>query len=418
MPVLLHDFLLKNKAEILDLTEEKTLELAGARASSDQLKQGLPIFFQQLLGILLLERPATTQHAPSKRGATKGANEADEPAMAMAAGKPEEAEVAESAALHGIEMLRLGYTLSHVVHAYGAMCQSITEVAEKKNFHIDVSGFHDLNQCLDVAIAGAVTEYQKLRDTQETDREDKHLGFLTHEMRNALTSATISLQLIEKGSVGIAGSTGMVLAKSLKRMQELIDRSLTDIRLRVDPEVHMESGHLLVIADQILVTAGMEAQSKKQKIKLKIDPNLVIDADQQAFHSALSNLIQNAIKFTREGGTFQVRGSVDEEHVVVEVEDECGGLPPHTATDLFKAFAQKNENRTGLGLGLTIAQRAIELNHGTVEVRNLAGKGCVFKITLPKNSHEQTAPGLKSRPPEDHRTKNEDDRVRGNKASS
>jgi len=407
MPLRLHEFLLKNKTDILDLTEEKTLELAGTRASSDQLKQGLPIFFQQLLGILLLERPAVTKPAASKKGATKGANEADESAMAMAAGKPEEAEVAESAALHGTEMLRLGYTLSHVVHAYGAMCQSITELAEKKDFHIDVGGFHDLNQCLDVAIAGAVTEYQKLRDTQEKDREDKHLGFLTHEMRNALTSATMAFQMIERGSVAVAGSTGKVVTKSLKRMQELIDRSLTDIRLRVDPEVHMESGRLLVIADQILVTAGMEAQSKKQKIELKIDPNLVIEADQQAFHSALSNLIQNAIKFTREGGTIQIRGSVDEEHIIVEVEDECGGLPPHAATDLFKAFAQKNENRTGLGLGLTIARRAIALNHGTVEVRNLAGKGCVFKIILPKSNHEQAVPGLKSTPPEERQTKNE-----------
>ena len=255
MPQYLHEFLLNNKVEILGLTEEKTLELAGARASSDQLKQGLPIFFQQLLGILLLERPAISKPAVNKRAAVMAANESDEQAMAMAAGKPEEAQVAESAALHGIEMLRLGYTLSHVVHAYGAMCQAITEIAEKKKFHIDVSGFHDLNQCLDVAIAGAVTEYQKLRDTQEKDREDKHLGFLTHEMRNALTSAAISFQMIEKGSVGVGGSTGKVLGKSLKRMQDLIDKSLTDIRLRVDPEVHIESGRLLVIVDQILVTA-------------------------------------------------------------------------------------------------------------------------------------------------------------------
>ena len=410
MPLRLHEFLLKNKSEILDLTEEKTLELAGTRPSSEQLKQGLPIFFQQLLGILILERPATHQHAANQAAAAKGADEADESAMAIAAGKPEEAAVAESAALHGTEMLRLGYTLSHVVHSYGAMCQAITELAEKKNFHINVAGFHDLNQCLDVAIAGAVTEYQKLRDTQEKDREDKHLGFLTHEMRNALTSATIAFQMIEKGSVAVAGSTGKVLTRSLKRMQELIDRSLTEIRLRVDPEVHLESGRLLVIVDQILVTAGVEAQSKKQKIELNIDPNLVIEADQNAFHSALSNLIQNAIKFTREGGTIQIRARVDEEHMIVEVEDECGGLPPHAANDLFKAFTQKNENRTGLGLGLTIAQRAIELNHGTVDVRNLAGKGCVFKITLPKSNHENAVPGLRSTLPKNRSVKSANER--------
>jgi hypothetical protein len=183
MPKHLREFLLKNEKEVLALTEKKTLELAGPRASSKQLKQGLPLFFQQLLGILNLNRPAITVPAENQSGAAKGAAAADEPAIAAATGKPEEVAVAQAAALHGSEMLRLGYTLSHVVHSYGAMCQSITELAEKKNFSIDAGGFHDLNQCLDVAIAGAVTEYQKLRDTLEKDRENKHLGFLTHEMR-------------------------------------------------------------------------------------------------------------------------------------------------------------------------------------------------------------------------------------------
>ena len=168
--LLLYQFLLKNKDEILAITEEKTLELAGTLASSDQLKQGLPIFFQQFLDILLLERPAITEPAADKDGAARAARYSDEPAMARAAGKPEEEKVAAAAGLHGLEMLRLGYTLSHVVHAYGAMCQAITELATKKSMSISTSSFHDLNQCLDIAIAGAVTTYQNLRNIQERNR--------------------------------------------------------------------------------------------------------------------------------------------------------------------------------------------------------------------------------------------------------
>jgi signal transduction histidine kinase len=308
----------------------------------------------------------------------------DEEAIAMAANRPEEAEVAKVAGQHGVEMLKLGYTLSHVVHAYGAMCQSITEIAEQKHFPIDVAGFHELNQCLDVAIAGAVTEYEKLRDSQEKSREDQHLGFLTHELRNALTSVTISLQLIKNGTVGLSGSTGKVLDRGLTRMQDLIDRSLTEVRLRVDPKMHIEPGHLLSIVDQILVSARVEAELKKQKLEVQIDPTLIIKLDQQAFHSALSNLIQNAIKFSHEGGKIHIRGNEVRDKVVVEVEDDCGGLPPNVEKDLFQAFKQKHENKSGLGLGLTIAERAIKLNHGTIEARNLPGKGCIFTITLPK----------------------------------
>ena len=383
---MLHEFLLKNQEEILAMTEEKTLELAGAHPSSVQLKQGLPLFFNQLLGILHLQRRAFTKPAVDKKGVIKGADQTDEPAMAKAAGQPEEAELAKSAGRHGTELLRLGYTLSHVVHAYGAMCQSITEIASKKKVPISADEFHELNQCLDVAIAGAVTEYQSLRNSQEKNREVEHLGFLAHEMRNAVTSAHLAFQLVKKGTVGTGGNTGRVVDKSLKRIEELIDRSLTEVRLRIDPDVRVESGHLLQVIDQILVTAEIEAQSRDQKIMVKVDPTLVFEADQQAFYSALSNLIQNAIKYSHAGSQIQVRGNIVGREIVVEVEDECGGLLTDTAADLFKPFVQKNSNRQGLGLGLTIAKRAIELNHGKIEARNITGKGCVFRITLPKKT--------------------------------
>jgi len=101
-------------------------------------------------------------------------------------GKSEEAILARSAGLHGTEMLRLGYTLSQVVLAYGAMCQTITGMAAAQKVDIPASDFHDLNQCLDVAIAGAVTEYEHLRVTQERGRETEHLGRsrMSFEMRS------------------------------------------------------------------------------------------------------------------------------------------------------------------------------------------------------------------------------------------
>ena len=302
--------------------------------------------------------------------------------MAAASGRPNEVKLAKSAGVHGTELFRLGYTLSHVVHAYGAMCQSITELAIIKDASITPNEFRDLNQCLDVAIAGAVTAFESQRDTKVLSEEVEHLGVLAHELRNALGGALISFQMIKRGTVTPGGSTGMVLEKALKRMDALIDRSLTEVRLRTDPNIQMESSHLLQVVDQIVLTAETEAQSRHQTLEVRIDPSLVIEVDQQLFHSAISNFIQNALKFTHTGGKIQVRAHVVGENVVIEVEDECGGLS--TDADLFKPFAQQNENKKGLGLGLTIAQRAILLNQGTIEVENLPGKGCIFKVTLPK----------------------------------
>ncbi len=193
---MLHDFLLKNRTEILSMTEKKSLALAGDRPSSDQLRKGLPIFYEQLMDVLQLEKSATNAIEMDLDGMAEAARDSDEPAMARAAGRPDEVEVAKSAGAHGTELLRLGYTLSHVVHAYGAMCQSITEAATSKNVAISTSEFHDLNRCLDIAIAGAVVGYQSNHNIRESSREFQHLGFLAHELRNALTGANVAFQMI------------------------------------------------------------------------------------------------------------------------------------------------------------------------------------------------------------------------------
>jgi signal transduction histidine kinase len=384
--VVLHEFLTENEHEILAACEAKSQELEGPRPSTDQLKQGLPIFFKQLLHVLEHSPAEPEDSAIDRVAMTQAANDSNEPAIALAAGRPYEAKVAETARAHGSELHRFGYTLSHVVHGYGSMCQAITEMAIEKRAAITPTEFRKLNRCLDVAIAGAVTEFQAQRISDDNLREVQHLGSLAHELRNALTTVNISLRLIRNGTVGFGGSTGLVLDRGLKHIQELIDRSLAEVRLRVDPKVHIEAAFLLQLVDQIAMTFEVEARARDQVLDLKIDPMLVIEADQYLLYSALSNLVQNAIKYTHIGGNIQMRGTLAGDHAVIEIEDRCGGLQSTTPNDLFKPFEQQNMDRDGIGLGLTIAQRAIALNQGTIEVDNLPGTGCIFRIRLPRAS--------------------------------
>lgn len=125
---MLKDFLGTHREEIPAITEEKTKNLAGVLATSDQLKLGLPVFYEQLINVL-----------DKKLGI-----------------QPPE-DMLLSAAAHGKEFLRLGYSLSHVVHSYGAMCQAITELADVRNARISSFEFNILNGCLDVAIASALS---------------------------------------------------------------------------------------------------------------------------------------------------------------------------------------------------------------------------------------------------------------------
>ena len=366
----LYEFLVGHEAEILAFAEAKIRAQAGALDSSLRLREAMPDFYQHLLSVLALSPQLLAGEEPGS--SRSNASQRDKDALS------------ETARGHGEEMLRLGYTLSQVVHSYGALCQAITELAVQQGAHIDVTGFRDLNVCLDVAIAGAVSAYQHLRNSQVESEETAHLGYLAHELRNALSAATIAMHLAKKGTVGLGGSTGQVLERNLKRMELLIDRSLTEVRLRVDPALHAEPARLLHVVDQILVTAGTQAEARGQTIATSVDPSLIIDADQQAFYSALSNLIQNALKFSRDRTTIQVRAREEGENLIVEVEDQCGGMEPKVLEQMFHPYKQHHQNREGMGLGLTISRRAIELNRGQLEARTVPGRGCIFTITLPR----------------------------------
>jgi signal transduction histidine kinase len=352
---MLYEFLKTNQDAILSLSAEKTRDLAGMRGASDKLKTGLPLFYAQLIAVL----EDKLKPNPSD-------------------------EMLSSAAGHGREFLAQGYSLSHVVHSYGAMCQAITELATRMDAHITSEEFNILNGSLDVAIASAVSEYEYLNNQATEDNEVKNLGFLAHELRNSLSSATIAHEMIRDGLVGTDGSTSKVLEANLTRMRHLIDRSLSEVRMRAHAEVCVETFFLFRLLDQIVVTAEVDAKKKQQHLTTDIDPKLEVEGDQQFLTSAVSNLIQNAIKYTKPNGTILLSAKKIEERVLISITDECGGIDSKKVEKLFEPYIQASTDRSGLGLGLSIAQRAIHLNGGTLTVANDPGHGCTFTIDIPQ----------------------------------
>jgi signal transduction histidine kinase len=115
-------------------------------------------------------------------------------------------------------------------------------------------------------------------------------------------------------------------------------------------------------------------------------------ADPQILGSALMNVLNNAFKYTAPGGRVVLRGRIAGGRLLLEVEDECGGIPD-TTRDLFHAFERRATDRPGVGLGLSIARKAVASQDGNIVVRNMPGKGCVFVIDLPLGPEESSAPG-------------------------
>lgn len=78
-----------------------------------------------------------------------------------------------------------------------------------------------------------------------------------------------------------------------------------------------------------------------------------------------------------------LRARAERERLLIEIEDECGGIPP-TKGDLFQVFGdRRGSDRSGLGLGLSIARKAVRAHGGEIRIRNMSGKGCVFIIEVP-----------------------------------
>jgi signal transduction histidine kinase len=93
--------------------------------------------------------------------------------------------------------------------------------------------------------------------------------------------------------------------------------------------------------------------------------------------------LQNAFKFTKPRTTVTLRVGASAERVLIEVQDECGGLPGGHVGDLFRSFEQRSADRTGLGLGLAFSRWGVEANDGRIYARNVP-KGCVFTVDLPR----------------------------------
>ncbi len=290
---------------------------------------------------------------------------------------------------HGRELSRQGLSVEQVVHEYGDLCQAITGLALELDAPIETSEFKTLNLCLDNVIADAVTEFSYQRELISADREtqalNQRMGFLAHELRNHINTATLALRVIKSGQAGFSGALGGVLDRSLIGLRTLVDQSLAEVRMTPG----MSTEHQVIsVADlfaELALSTSLEAQSRGCLFTTAaVHADLAVRADRDLLLAAIGNLLQNAFKFTKYGTQVMLTSHAAGDHVHIEVQDHCGGLGPRNHEDLFRPFTQYGADRTGVGLGLSISRRSVEASHGTLSVRDLPGSGCIFCIRLPR----------------------------------
>ncbi len=367
---MLSEFVAQHRAEITSVARARLLTAMPVAPTETGVAAAVPIFLDDLIAALPRDGLAVLPRSPS-----------------TAAGQ------------FGHDLHRLGFTLSQVVHGYGAVCQVVTSLAEEHHLAITTHEFHVLNRLLDDAIAIAVTQFDQRRSVETKTDELTKLGFLAHELRNALATAVLSVAIIRSGKAGVSGKTADVLDRSLSRMRDLIDRSMAEVRLRVETAPLREHVRLLDVIDEIETTAAPDAARRNVTLGMLVDGTIEMMTDRQLLVSAISNLVQNAIKYTKVGTRVQLEAQRKTGgRVVIEVADACGGLPPGRAEELFAPFVRATDEPSGVGLGLTIARRAATRLGGELSVRDLPGNGCVFVLTLLEADEPRTQSALSETP--------------------
>jgi len=354
---MLHEFIAVNREEIIQRCRAKVATRSVPPPTDVEIDHGVPVFLDQLIDALRL-------------------------------GLTSSPEIVRSAVKHGHDLLLQGFTVSQVVHDYGDVCQSITDLAVEKNAPISTDDFRTLNRCLDDAIAGAVTQFGREQNQStldgETARGSERAGFLAHELRNVLNTAILAFEVLKTGNVGVAGSTGSVLHRSLMGARALVGRSLAEVKLTQGIQ-NLDQFLVSEFIQELAPAATLEASARGIGLTvIPVEEGVAIEADRQVLAAVVGNLLQNAFKFTRPRTTVTLRVGASAERVLIEIQDECGGLPAGNVNELFRPFEQRSADRTGVGLGLAFSRWGVETNNGRIYARNLPDKGCVFTLDLPR----------------------------------
>jgi signal transduction histidine kinase len=355
---MLSEFVRSHREEIIVRCRTRVAERMAPRSTRSELEDGIPLFLREL------EQALESELLRGPRPAT-------------------------AAVQHGGALLRGGFTIAQVVHDYGDACQTITELAIERNAPISTEEFRALNRCLDDAIADAVTEYERQHAidvvAEGKRRSNEHLGAFAHQLHHLLRNAVLAYDVLRGGSAGIQGSTGDGLGRSLIGLRDLVNRSLTEVRLAAGVS-QQERIPVVQFIEDIEASAVRNAHARGLRLTVaEVDPALTVEADRQILSSIVSSLLDNAFNYTRPYSHVWLHTHATADRVLFEVEDQCGGISPPKLAQLLEPYESQGDAPSKLGPGLAICVRGAEALHGEIHVRN-KNNGCIFTVDLPRAS--------------------------------
>src|SRR4026207_957891 len=222
-------------------------------------------------------------------------------------------------------------------------------------------------------------------------RKDEFLATLSHELRNPLAPLRNSLHVLQsRGGDGRVDRIYRLMEQQLTRMVRLVDDLLEVSRITGGKiELRKEPVALATVVESAVETSRplIEAAAHQLDLALSLEP-LVIEADPVRMAQVISNLLNNAAKYTQEGGRIELTAVQDGDEAVVTVRDNGLGIPADMLPRVFEMFAQVDRTlkraQGGLGIGLALARSLVEMHGGRIEARSKGlNQGSEFVLHIP-----------------------------------
>jgi PAS domain S-box-containing protein len=247
-----------------------------------------------------------------------------------------------------------------------------------------------------VSVCVDVTERLRAENVlRETDRrKDEFLATLSHELRNPMAALRNALELMRRADDARLKERALaIMGRQLQQLVRLTDDLLDVSRITTNRlELRREHIDLRTVLTSAVETTQplLEAAGHSLAVHLPAEP-LWIDADFTRIAQAFANLLNNAVKYTDRGGHVTISAQIEGDDTVVSIADNGIGIDPVLMPKIFDMFMQlerwSDRAQSGLGIGLTLAKRLIELHDGRIDARSEGrGTGTTFTVRLPRTS--------------------------------
>lgn len=244
---------------------------------------------------------------------------------------------------------------------------------------------------------GTNTDVTELREAQEAlrqadARKDEFLATLAHELRNPLAPVRSALEIMQRaaGDPALVEQARITIDRQMSHFERLVDDLLDVSRITRDKlELRLQRVDLASVLNQAVEACRPLVDQMRHELKVSLpEQPLELEADSVRLAQVLSNLLNNACKYTERGGHIQLTAYPEDGQAVVLVKDDGQGIAPELLPSIFEMFTQLvrpvEPSHGGLGIGLSLVKRLVEMHGGTVQaLSDGAGKGSEFIVRLP-----------------------------------